>query len=107
MRSPWNTLNYQLSALVSETERAWQSLGEVRYGPTQAETKARLRRRPLYIGEDMKAGDVLTPENLRRIRPGHGLLPMYYDQLLGKQVIKDVKAGTPMSWGLVLTRDLI
>ena len=93
---------HELSALVTETERAWQALGEVRYGPTEAETKARLRRRSLYIAEDMKAGDVLTPKNLRRIRPGHGLAPKYYDLLLGKRVSCDVSKGTPVSWDLVL-----
>lgn len=93
---------HELSALVTETERAWQALGEVRYGPTEAETKARLRRRSLYIAEDMKAGDVLTPKNLRRIRPGHGLAPKYYDLLLGKRVSCDVSKGTPVSWELVL-----
>ena len=92
----------ELSALVTETERAWQALGEVRYGPTEAETKARLRRRSLYIAEDMSAGDVLTPKNLRRIRPGHGLPPKYYDLLLGKRVSCDVSKGTPVSWELVL-----
>jgi len=93
----------ELAALVIETERAWQALGQVHYGPTEAEQNARLRRRSLYIGEDMKAGDVLTSKNLRRIRPGHGLPPKYYDQLLGKQVIEDVTAGTPMDWSLVLS----
>jgi len=93
---------HELSALVTETERAWQALGEVRYGPTEAETKARLRRRSLYIAEDMKAGNVLTPKNLRRIRPGHGLAPKYYDLLLGKRVSCDVSKGTPVSWDLVL-----
>jgi N-acetylneuraminate synthase len=96
---------HELSALVTETERAWQALGEVRYGPTEAEAKARLRRRSLYIGEDMKAGDVLTPKNLRRIRPGHGLAPKYYDLLLGKSVTQSVKAGTPMAWDLVMDGD--
>ena len=93
---------HELSALVVETERAWQALGQVRYGPTETEIKARLRRRSLYIAKDMKAGDLLTPDTLRRIRPGHGLAPKYYDQLLGKQVTKDVIAGTPMNWDLVL-----
>lgn len=96
---------HELSALVTETERAWQALGEVRYGPTEAETKARLRRRSLYIAEDMSAGDVLTPKNLRRIRPGHGLPPKYYDLLLGKSVTRAVKAGTPMAWDLVMDGD--
>jgi len=93
---------HELKSLVVETERAWQALGEVRYGPTLAEEKARLRRRSLYIAEDLKAGDVLTPQNLRRIRPGHGLAPKYYDELLGRRVMHDVVRGTPVSWNLVL-----
>lgn len=91
----------ELASLVVETERAWQAIGEIRYGPTEAEEKARLRRRSLYIAEDMKAGDVLTPQNLRRIRPGHGMPPKFYDQLLGVRVTKDVKKGTPLNWDLV------
>ena len=92
---------HELKTLVIETERAWQAMGQVCYGPTQAERKARLRRRSLYITEDLHPGDVLTPQNLRRIRPGHGLVPKYYEILLGKTVVKDVKRGTPMSWDLV------
>ena len=94
----------ELAALVVETSQAFQSLGEIRYGSTEAESKARLRRRSLYIGEDMKAGEVLTPKNLRRIRPGHGLLPKHYDLLLGRQVKDDVKKGTPVSWELILDK---
>ncbi|WP_018875694.1 pseudaminic acid synthase [Thioalkalivibrio sp. ALE31] len=90
----------ELKLLVTETERAWQALGEVRYGPTEAEEKARLRRRSLYIAEDLEPGDVLTPQNLRRIRPGHGLPPKYYDILLGKRVTRAVSKGTPVSWDL-------
>jgi pseudaminic acid synthase len=93
---------HEFKSLVEETERAWQALGEIRYGPTQAEERACLRRRSLYVAEDMKAGDVLTPKNLRRIRPGLGLAPKYYEELLGKRVVRDVAKGTPVSWGLVL-----
>lgn len=93
----------EFASLVVETRRAWQALGRIHYGPTQAEGPARLRRRSLYIAEDMKAGDVLTPRNLRRIRPGHGLPPKYFDSLLGKRVTRAVKKGTPVSWDLVLS----
>ena len=92
----------ELSALVTETERAWHALGQTFYGPTQSENKALLRRRSLYIGKDVKAGDVLTPDILRRIRPGHGLSPKYYDQLIGKRVVRDIKAGTPTNWDMIL-----
>jgi pseudaminic acid synthase len=93
---------HEMAALVRETKSAAQALGHIRYGPSEAERNSIRRRRSLYIAADMKAGDVLTPETLRRIRPGHGLPPKYYDQLLGKKVIKDIKAGTPMHWSLVL-----
>jgi N-acetylneuraminate synthase len=91
----------ELASLVIETERAWQALGEVRYGPTAAEEKARTRRRSLYIAEDLEAGDVLTASNLRRIRPGHGLAPKFFDVLLGRRVTRAVKKGTPATWDLI------
>lgn len=87
--------------LVIECERAWQSLGTVTYGPTEAETKSLAFRRSLYISKDLKAGDRLTTENLRCVRPGLGLSPKYMDLLLGRSVTTDAPAGTPMSWELV------
>jgi N-acetylneuraminate synthase len=91
----------ELHALVVETKRAWQSLGNVTYGPGDAEKKSLIFRRSIYIARDLKAGDMLTPENIRCVRPGLGLAPKYYDLLLGKRVIRDVVRGTPMSWDLV------
>jgi pseudaminic acid synthase len=90
----------ELAQLVVETKRVWQALGDVQYGPTNAESKAVLRRRSLYISEDLEAGDVLTSKNLRRIRPGDGLPPKYYDVLIGCKVSKAVKKGTPVDWNL-------
>lgn len=91
----------ELHALVVETERAWQSLGKVTYGPDAVEKKSLIFRRSLYIAQDLKAGDVLTRENLRCVRPGLGLAPKYYELLLGKRVNQDVAKGTPMNWDLV------
>jgi pseudaminic acid synthase len=93
---------HELEALVSETERAWQAIGKVFYGPTEAESKSRQRRRSLYFGEDLRSGDVLTPEKLRRIRPGLGLHPRYFNLLLGKRIVKSAKKGTPVSWDFFL-----
>lgn len=92
----------EMKALVVETERAWQALGEISYGPSAAEKTSLMHRRSLYIVEDMKAGDVLTPDNLRAIRPGLGLPPKYLPIVLGKKVKKDVKRGTPLAWELLL-----
>jgi N-acetylneuraminate synthase len=91
----------EMATLVTETERAWQALGEVRYGATDAEKGSLVFRRSLYIAEDVQAGDVLDCRNLRAVRPGHGLPPKYLEQLLGRKVKQAVKKGTPMSWGLV------
>jgi N-acetylneuraminate synthase len=91
----------EMAALVAETERAWQALGHVRYGPTDAEKRSLVFRRSLYVCEDLQAGDILTPRNLRAIRPGHGLPSKYRDQLLGKRVTRAVKRGTPASWDLI------
>lgn len=91
----------EFASLAVETERAWEALGSVQYGPTEAERKSRLRRRSLYVGADMKAGDAFTVENLRRIRPGLGLAPKYYEIILGRKVVCDVEKGRPVSWDLV------
>ena len=91
----------ELQSLVVETERAWQSLGTVSYGVSAAEEKSMIFRRSIYIAEDMKAGDVLTPENLKCVRPGKGLPPKYLEILLGRRVNQDVRKGTPMNWQLI------
>lgn len=91
----------EMAALVRETERAWQALGRVAYGPTDAERKSLVFRRSLYVCEDLQAGDVLTAQNLRAIRPGYGLPTKYLDLLLGRRVTRAVKRGTPASWDLI------
>ena len=91
----------EMAQLVRECRAAALAMGEVRYEMAEQEKKSLQFRRSLYIAEDMRAGDVLTEKNLRRIRPGHGLSPKHYDALLGKKVRYDVKRGTPMSWALV------
>jgi N-acetylneuraminate synthase len=91
----------ELRALVVECERAWQSLGRVAYGPTAAECASLQFRRSIYVAEDLAAGDLLTRENLRCVRPGHGLPPKHYEALLGRRVARAVRKGTPMSWDLL------
>jgi N-acetylneuraminate synthase len=91
----------ELRALVVESERAWQALGEIAYGPTAAEGKSLQFRRSIYVTEDLQAGAVLSEANLRCIRPGFGLPPKFYDILIGRRVSRDVRRGTPMSWDLL------
>ena len=84
-----------------ESERAQQALGHVSYGATEAEQGSLKFRRSLYVVVNMRAGEVLTADNVRSIRPGHGLPPRHYEAVLGKVVRCDVKRGTPLSWDLL------
>ncbi|MEX1028726.1 MAG: pseudaminic acid synthase [Paenibacillaceae bacterium] len=92
---------HEMQSLVVETERAWQSLGQISYGPTEKEKASLQFRRSLYIAEDMAAGDVFTEHNLRAIRPGFGLPPKYLDHLLGTSLKKAAAKGTPVTWELL------
>lgn len=87
----------EMAQLVIESERAWQALGQIHYGSTKAEKASRLFRRSLYVVEDIKAGEVLTTNNVRAIRPGLGLPPKYLTHVLGKKVNRDIKRGTALS----------
>ena len=91
----------ELRALVEESHRAWQAVGEVRFGPTAAERPMLAFRRSLYVTRDLAPGDVLSADNLRAIRPGLGLPPKHLPALLGRRVATRVARGTPMSWALV------
>ncbi|MDI1270408.1 MAG: pseudaminic acid synthase [Polaromonas sp.] len=90
----------EMAQLVVETERAWQAMGQVSYGPTDAEMKSLQFRRSLYVVKDLKAGEVLTVDNLRAIRPGLGLPTKYISVFMGKKVARDVKRGTALDWDI-------
>jgi len=88
----------ELKMLVEESYRAWQALGTITYGPTEAELPSRKHRRSLYIVEDVPAGGALTTQNVRAIRPGLGLPPGELDEVLGKTAARDLARGTPVGW---------
>lgn len=91
----------ELRALVVETERAKLALGHVQYGVQRAEEKSRLFKRSVYSAKDIAAGEELTKENIRVIRPGLGLAPKHYNELLGRKSKVAIKMGTPLTWDLV------
>jgi pseudaminic acid synthase len=91
----------ELEALVTETARAAAAMGEVKYGPTDAERKSLMFRRSLYVVQDLEPGDTLTAESVRIIRPGMGLPPKEFDRVLGRRVRMRVARGTPLSWDII------
>lgn len=95
----------EMTQLVNESERAWQALGQVSYGATEQEKESLVFRRSLYVAEDMVKGEVLDKSNLRCVRPGLGLAPKYFEQLLGMPVNRELKKGTAMTWDYVKKND--
>jgi len=88
----------ELAALVVETERAFQSLGQVQYGVQEAEQSSRQFKRSIYAVKDIAAGEAFTTENIRVIRPGDGLEPKYFEYVLKRNARSDLVAGTPISF---------
>ena len=91
----------ELKSLVIESERAFLAMGQVQYGVQKAEEKSKAFKRSIYISKDLKAGDQLTMDNLKIIRPGNGLETRYLDMVLGRKLQKDVRAGTPLTWEII------
>lgn len=86
----------ELKALVTETERAFLALGKIQYGVQKIEEKSIFFKRSIYVAEDIKAGELFSEKNLRVIRPGDGLAPKYYFQIIGKKATKAYSKGTPL-----------
>ncbi|BCJ72186.1 pseudaminic acid synthase [Catellatospora sp. IY07-71] len=91
----------ELAALVAESERAWQALGGTRIGPTDSEKEGLRFRRSLYVVADVQAGDLVTADNVRSIRPAGGLPPVEIDNVLGRRFTRPATKGTPLTWDLV------
>lgn len=88
----------ELKQLVVETERAWQALGQITYGPTDEEKASLKFRRSIYVKKDIKAGDIFTEDNIKVVRPGYGLEPKFYEIIIGRTAKKHFAAGTPLKW---------
>jgi N-acetylneuraminate synthase len=91
----------EMKALVTECSQAYAALGQVSYGPTQAEQASLRHRRSLYVVEDIQVGELFTENNVRAIRPGLGLPPKYLDVVIGRRAQKNVQRGTSVSWEIL------
>lgn len=91
----------EFRAMVDAVRIAEKALGQIQYSVTEREVPMRTFRRSLFVVKDVTAGEIFTPENVRSIRPGHGLHPRYLSQILGHRAAYDITLGTPLSWELV------
>lgn len=88
----------ELSGLVTETQRAWEAMGGVHYSGTQNESPSRQFRRSIYVSKDIAAGEMLTQENIKIVRPAFGLAPKHWEQVVSKTAATDLKQGTALQW---------
>jgi pseudaminic acid synthase len=91
----------EFKSLVIESERAFLSLGKIQYGILEAEKNSLKFKRSIYVAENLNKGDILTEKNIRIIRPGFGLEPKYYENILGKKVNCDIPKGTPFKMSFI------
>lgn len=92
---------HEFKLLVEETARAFAALGMVNYGVLDAEKNSLRFKRSIYAVKDINIGDIFTPDNIRIIRPGNGLHPGYYEEIIGKKAKKVINSGTPLSWQIL------
>lgn len=92
----FSILPQQLQQLVDDVNTTWQALGSGSISTTEEESKNKQFRRSIYIVSDIKKGEVLTEQHIRRIRPGFGLAPKFFEQVIGQQVLCDIERGTPL-----------
>lgn len=91
----------EMGALVTESERAWQSIGQVRIGASEKEKSSLVFRRSVYFVKALKAGEKITMQHVRAIRPGLGLPPKFLAGLIGKTAKVDIARGTAAKWDLI------
>jgi pseudaminic acid synthase len=91
----------EFKAVVDAVRVAEKALGEVHFGVSEKEASSRVFRRSLFVVKDIKNGEAFTAENVRSIRPGHGLHTRYLPEVLGRHAARDIERGTPLSWELV------
>jgi len=92
---------HEFKAMIDAVRVAEKALGEVHFGVSEKEAASRVFRRSLFVVKEVKCGDAFTSENVRSIRPGHGLHTRHLEEVLGRRATRDIERGTPLSWELV------
>jgi N-acetylneuraminate synthase len=91
----------ELARLTADCRTAWEAMGHVHYGVVGSEKSIRALRRSLYVVKDIAAGEKLTEENIRSIRPGLGLAPKFLPDVLGRPASRPLKRGTALDWSMI------
>lgn len=92
----------ELRDMVDKIRNVEKSIGKIDYSMNEKKKKNREFSRSLFISEDVKAGEIISERNIRSVRPGYGLHPKYYNEVLGRKFNVDLKKGTPLSMNLII-----
>ena len=92
----------EFKQMVESVRKVEKTLGIIKYAGTNSESKSKTFRRSLFVVKDIKEGELFTSENVKSIRPAHGLHTKYYEEILGKKARKNIEFGTPLSWDLIM-----
>ena len=99
--SPFSIEPAEFKLMVDDIRTVEKALGKVSYEITEKQKENRVFRRSLFVVRDIGKGEAFSNENVRSIRPGHGLHTRYFEHIIGRKALKDIKKGTPLSWDLV------
>jgi pseudaminic acid synthase len=91
----------EFKSMVEDIRTAEKAIGNVTYEVTEKEKENRVFRRSLFAVSDIRKGNLFSTENIRSIRPGHGMHTRYLEHVLGRRAVRDIKKGTPLSWDLI------
>jgi len=90
---------HEFASMVKSVREAEAAIGKINY---EVSEKNKLRRRSLFAKEDIKAGEIFSDSNIGSVRPGHGLPPHYYKEIIGRRAKENITAGTPLNWNMIV-----
>ena len=93
----------EFQSMVQDIRQAEKAIGHVNYAVTEDEQENIIFRRSIFVVEDIRKGEKLTEKNTRIIRPGYGLKPKYYEEVLGQTALRDIERGTPLQFNMIGT----
>jgi pseudaminic acid synthase len=91
----------EFKKMVEDIRVVERAIGKISYDISEKEKINKNFRRSIFVVKDIKKGEIFTENNIRVIRPAYGLLPKYYEEILGKKAIKDIERGTPLEWNMI------
>jgi len=100
--APFSLEPSEFNEMVMAVRDGEKALGKVTYDLNEKQLRSREMGRSIFVVKDMKAGDVFTEENIRVIRPGQGMEPKYYENIIGKKAKTDIKQGIPLKSDLII-----